>query len=392
MTPRPEYDAVIAGAGPAGAATALSLARAGRRVLVLERRAKPRARSAETIAPAAKVAVEAGLGPMQDRALPDWAAPSRGNISIWGGDAPATQDFFFNAYGPGLCVDRAGFDAALLEAARAQGVEVQTGTVLTAARYQDERWAVTLEGPSGALEIHAAYLVDATGRTAALGRLFALPHDRGDPLFSYALAFEADGPATGDMDGYTRIEAAPNGWWYSNRLPGTHGGPARRLVVFHTDRDTPNARQAATADGLLRLLATTTLMRPVLAEHGYRPQGRVQGAPAGNAVAANAVAKGFVAVGDAAQAHDPLSSQGVERALTSGALAGLALHYALSNPDAPQPFLARYQQQMRAHWQTYLAQHAYYYAMEPRWAERPFWARRATQAQLPRPEFAGNTQ
>ena len=109
-------------------------------------------------------------------------------------------------------------------------------------------------------------------------------------------------------------------------------------------------------------------MRHLLAENGYNPQGRVQGAPAGNTTAANAVAQGFVAVGDAAQAYDPLSSQGVERALTSGTLAGHALHYALSNPAAPQPFLARYQQQMCDHWQSYLRQHAYYYTTEPRWA------------------------
>jgi len=372
MTTCIETDVLVAGSGPAGAATALGLARAGRRVLMLEKRRVARFNIGETLAPFAKGIVTACLGPLDP--LPEWAVVNRGNVSVWGEDDARTHDFFFSPYGTGLCVNRDGFDEALRRAALAQGAELRTGAAITGAeRRSDEGWIVTVAEADGATRtIGCRFLVDATGRAGALGRLLGYRRDASDPLIAYALRFTSD--RVSDRDGFTRIEASPYGWWYSNRLPSDAG--SERVVVLHSDPDLPEARQAASGEGFLALLAGTRLIAPLLAEHGYRPTGRVRGAPAGNARAQHIMRPGFLAVGDAAQALDPLSSQGLQQALTAAAEAGQALHYALANPADADTVLSRYAQRMQQSWDTYFTEYRSFYAMEPRWPEQPFWRAR----------------
>jgi flavin-dependent dehydrogenase len=90
-----------------------------------------------------------------------------------------------------------------------------------------------------------------------------------------------------------------------------------------------------------------------------------------------------MAVGDAAQAYDPLSSQGIDKALKTASHAGHMIHYALM--DRPQDtvelgsssaYVHRHDEQQRQLWRTYLSQRDYYYGIQPRWSDRLFWQRR----------------
>jgi flavin-dependent dehydrogenase len=90
-----------------------------------------------------------------------------------------------------------------------------------------------------------------------------------------------------------------------------------------------------------------------------------------------------MAVGDAAQAYDPLSSQGMDKALRTGSHAGHMIHYALT--DSPQDaagggthnaIVRQYDEQQRQLWQTYVSQRDLYYGMQRRWSDQPFWRRR----------------
>lgn len=378
MTTCIETDVLVAGSGPAGAGTALGLARAGRRVLMLEKRRVARFNIGETLAPFAKSIVAACLGPLDP--LPGWAVVNRGNVSVWGGEAARTQDFFFSPYGTGLCVNRDGFDDALRHAAVACGAELHTGVAVTgAARRPAGDWDVTVaDAEGGTVTIRCRFLVDATGRAGALGRLLGIGRVATDPLTAYALRYTSD--QASDRDGFTRIEACSYGWWYSNRLPSDASD--ERVVVLHSDPDLPEARRAATREGFLQLLSKTRLIEPMLARHRYRATGRVRGAPAGNARADHVVQPGYLAVGDAAQAFDPLSSQGLQQALSAAAEAGQALHYALANPADAETFLSRYAQRMQQHWDRYRNEYSRFYAMEPRWPEHPFWQARAASSQM----------
>jgi hypothetical protein len=80
----------------------------------------------------------------------------------------------------------------------------------------------------------ARHLVDCSGRRAVVVRSLGVqtaPTD--DRLFAYAQWFSCCG---NDDDRYTRIEAVPHGWRYSNRLPGLEGNEIKRLEFFSLTR------------------------------------------------------------------------------------------------------------------------------------------------------------
>ena len=98
-----------------------------------------------------------------------------------------------------------------------------------------------------------------------------------------------------------------------------------------------------------------------------------------------------MAVGDAAQAYDPLSSQGIDKALRTASHAGHMIHYALT--DCPQgtagldsrnAYVRQYDEQQRQLWQAYLSQRDFYYGIQPRWSDQPFWRRRRQLNEGPR--------
>jgi flavin-dependent dehydrogenase len=79
------------------------------------------------------------------------------------------------------------------------------------------------------------------------------------------------------------------------------------------------------------------------------------------------VKDGWVAVGDAASAYDPLSSLGICKALESGLRAGKAI---------AEGRLDEYEAWVRSSFEDYLRTREAYYAMEQRWPASPFWRAR----------------
>src|SRR6185369_1865372 len=81
----------------------------------------------------------------------------------------------------------------------------------------------------------------------------------------------------------------------------------------------------------------------------------------------------WLAVGDAACTFDPLSSQGVMKALRSGIDAAEAIRRHLSG-DARA--LSVYADRVATAYDDYLDTRSAYYAMEQRWPDAPFWRHR----------------
>ena len=353
----------MVGGGPAGCAAAIVLARAGLEVVLLERSGQG-ARVGESLPPEVRLPLQ-GLG-VWDRFLAGGHTESPGIVAAWGQAEPYANDFVRNPYGAGWHVDRDRFDAMLAGAACDVGADVRRAAeVVGCAAEPSGRWALAVRGTA---PVSAGVLVDATGRASRLaGRLGSrrVVHDR---LVALVGLVRPPG-GEDDRDQRALVEAAPDGWWYSARVPD-----GRLLLAFHTD-----ARPGLRA-GWARHLAAAPLT--AARAGGLFPAQGAARAPASGVVryaGANsqhrepAAGPGWLAVGDAAAAHDPVAGLGVYWALESG-MAGAATILAGGGTAA-------YVTAAAGRFTEYLAQRALYYRAEPRWPDSPFWSRR--QAAVP---------
>jgi flavin-dependent dehydrogenase len=77
--------------------------------------------------------------------------------------------------------------------------------------------------------------------------------------------------------------------------------------------------------------------------------------------------EGWLAIGDAAAALDPLSSHGIAAALAGGIEAARAI---------VEGSTERYERSIDASWTAYVSMRRAFYAAERRWSGTPFWQRR----------------
>jgi flavin-dependent dehydrogenase len=377
------WDVVIIGAGPAGSATAITLASLGQRVILIDEQVVAKYKLGESLPPASVDIVGHFLGEFESQDSKAFGLyKTAGNVSTWSSEQLDHADFFFTATGFGLCIDRLAFDEALRLRALEFGASLRRGVSFESCTRSSEpgfNWNITLSSPSKVEHHRARYLVDCSGRRAVVSRMLDIPiAENEDRLFAYAQWFAS---GIEDDDRFTRIEAVANGWWYSNRVPTNDNKENKRLVVFYSDRDLPDGKRAGNSVGFDELLSGTTQIAPLLKASAYKASGVIRGAPANSQRLREFCGDAWMAVGDAAQAYDPLSSQGIDKALRTGSHAGHLIHYALMDETdnslgADNHFIQQYSQQQQQLWDTYLSQRRYYYSIQTRWSEQSFWRRR----------------
>ena len=356
----PRIDFLVVGGGPAGSVAAMALAAAGREVVVLERTEYVGARLGETLPPAANPAL-ARLGLADtSRSAPHLRCP--GIVSCWGCEEPAINDFLFDPDGDGWHVDRAAFDAVLARQAAAAGACVLVGFDVRSCRRGESGWDVHAVGPHAERRFHALHLIDAAGRRPWPGRPSSRrSFDRQVALVGTFEFLGRDGP----VDRRTWVEAVRCGWWYSSPLPGN-----RLVAAYLTDADLLRAPVAVRSVRWETLLGETRYTRDRL--RWGRLVEDLGVVAASSSIAQPIHGERYIAVGDAACTIDPLSSQGILYALTSG----LGAAAALLAPNRPQA-MREYSNDIEVRFRDDLRTRQRFCQAERRWPDSPFWRRRA---------------
>jgi flavin-dependent dehydrogenase len=173
-------------------------------------------------------------------------------------------------------------------------------------------------------ELRSHYAIDSTGRAAKLAIEAGARRHVYDKLVAVWAVLEVAETSHRhghvDQDRQTYIEATPDGWWYTTRMPG-----ARRVLAFFTDGDMLKREIAQSPWGFLGYASRFRHLQEIAPWSGYRICAGPTCAPAMSTQLELAYGPAWIAAGDAAHSFDPLSSQRILSALVSGNNAAAAL-------------------------------------------------------------------
>jgi flavin-dependent dehydrogenase len=346
------YDVVVVGGGPAGSTVSTFLARKGYRVVVLEKERFPRMHIGESLIPGGvHVLHELGLGPALEEA---GFLVKLGASTVWGEDR-SMWTFYFNEVEPeqnegfAYQVWRPQFDEMLLNHSRANGVEVLQPCRATQVLFEAGRAAgvVYVDQEQQQHQIHARYVIDATGQDALLSQ--TLQTRTWDSFFQNIAVF-AYFEGAEHLPGIDRnnilIESYENGWFWV--IPLHTGWTSVGAVV---DRRQFGARsQRNLVQYYNQQIAQTTHTARLLS--GARRVTRPTALRDWSYLSSKFWGPGYLSIGDAACFIDPLFSTGVYLAMQSGMLAAAAIHAVEHDGVAPEQAFGYFEREYRADYES----------------------------------------
>jgi flavin-dependent dehydrogenase len=324
-----DVDVVVVGGRCAGSSAAITLARAGRRVLVLDKSRFPSdTLSTHLIWPGGLAELQA-LGALP--AVAALGAPPLPTAYAAGGGVEVRADYSpVDGIAHALCVRRTGLDAVLVTTARAAGAEVREHATVTELIHRAGRAAgVRYRDRDGVEhEVHSRLVVGADGRRSTVARLvgadqpyrarvsgracyFGYWHDGGAAAWRGVAAQWRDGAELGTAfpcdDGLVLVLLQP---------------PVRRVAEYRGDVRRVYLESVAAIPGVAERLAGCELVGRVRAATGIESYFRRSSGP------------GWALAGDAGHFKDPVTAQGIRDALRYGRRLGEAAQDRLGDAAA----------------------------------------------------------
>lgn len=358
---RYDFDVGIIGGGPAGAATAAYLAKAGVSCVVLEREVFPRPHVGESLVPSStRVFRELGfLDTMFSAGFPKkygaaWTAPSNPKLFEHGWVTTTEVDVAFGEREqPGVAldhtwhVDRGRFDQLLLEHARSLGATAHEGAPVREVVIEPDGVEIRFD-LDGHRSVRTRMVVDASGRRTLLGGQMGWKvKDRIFDQFAVHTWFGGydrsvlapDQPEKWDYI-FVHFLPGPNTWVWQIPISEnvTSIGVVTQKSNFVRRRSEHVAffrDQLATRSIVLDALAGAEQLRPLKTEGDYSYAMR------------RIVDDRVVLIGDAARFVDPIFSTGVSIALNSARFASRDIITAVESGDFSRSAFSTYETTIR---------------------------------------------
>ncbi len=336
----------VLGAGPAGAAAALGLARLGYPVTVVSEW-----RHFDAVEGVSGRVLQglrhAGLVQAAACALPPCARTTR-----WNGDTRTLNHEHL--------IDRRRFDEALRRDLAEAGIEVREATV-RAVQTDGDGHAIRIDTPAGTDTLHAAFVVEARGRLAPLAR----DAIRGPQTLSLLNVWQGT-----PGDPASAVESLPDGWAWMARLPDGRCYWQATLDVATTTLPPRDALPAWCAT-----LRRTPLARDFLGSDAG-DDARVFARTSSATLCGDTGGANWLRIGDAAMAVDPLSGNGIFQSLSSALQAPAVIHTLLAHPERAALALRFHERRVTALFMRFARIGRDFYALDTQWADRPFWQAR----------------
>lgn len=353
---------IILGGGPAGLATVLALRKFGFEVTILEASAYDNYRAGEHIIPE-------GMPLLNELGIPRavWESNSIKCYEVqsaWGGEEIYTKDSIFNAYGEGVLLSRPAFDKDFAAFVNSKGVRLEVNARVNHLKKSNTGWLVEYRHNGNHKKLYADFVIDATGRNTKLASVFGIKKIRYDNLIGITI-FCTPKKRGQAQKGSILVEAVEKGWWYSAVLMDD-----TLVATLMTDADIVK-KIGAIENSLQYFIDSSNETKRILAK--YQRIGKVHTVSAKSQILSQLVGNNWMAVGDSAWSIDPLSSQGIYKAMAMGLKAADAINEFYSgDPSA----LKNYEKHFRDMFFSYIKLRAKYYRMETRWCDEDFWKKR----------------
>jgi 2-polyprenyl-6-methoxyphenol hydroxylase-like FAD-dependent oxidoreductase len=330
------FDVIIVGSRVAGATTGMLLARAGLRVLVVDRAHFPSDTLSTHQIQVPGVARLARFGLLEP--LLDAGTPPTHHVRFQAGAAVIEAEFpTYHDVNMMISPRRTVLDALLVDAARAAGAEVREGCSLEALTREDDRvtGARLHDKRTGTSTIESAALViGADGKHSTVARLVGAPERRRVAATTFACYAYWDGLPVKGGEIYSAKGCAVGTWPTNDGLTLTY--VAGQISDFDRVRRDLTAHVIATLDKAGGL--------------GERARAAVQVGPTrGTSDLPNVVrathGSGWALAGDAGLVMDPITGFGIGHALRDAELLSAAIASGLGSTSDLNQALIRYEKQ-----------------------------------------------